>query len=170
MCDIRPAVIVAALVVLLGPASPQVWAVDFDLNLALGADFAGDFDVGDITIEADTGYTLGLEVVFDLPVIEAGVGLEYGFSRDVQNGEFAADYYQIFAIGRFFFGPLYAAGRLGYADVSLPSRYEGDSAGGSWALGGGVEFFETVKLELLFNELGSDLGYESWTARLLYTF
>lgn len=166
----RLAVVVAALVALLGASSPQVWAVEFDLNLAVGADFAGDFDVGDIAVEADTGYTLGLELVLDLPVIEAGVGFEYGLSRDARNGDFAGDYYHIFAIGRVFFGPLYAAGRLGFADVSLPAELAGDSSGGSWALGGGIELFDVVKLELLFSQLGSDLGYESWTARLLYTF
>ena len=62
------------------------------------------------------------------------------------------------------------AGRLGVADVSLPAELEGDSSGGSWALGGGIELFETVKLELFFSQLGSDLGYEGWAMRLLYTF
>ena len=48
-------------------------AAAFDLNLAVGADFAGDFDVGDISFSADTGFTLGLEIAFKIPVIELGL-------------------------------------------------------------------------------------------------
>lgn len=145
-------------------------AAAFDLNLAVGADFAGDFDVGGVKLSADTGYSLGLELAFKIPFIEAGVGIEYGFARDAEAVDFDADYYQIYGIGRFFFGPLYIAGRLGYADVSFSEAVEGDVGGGSWAFGGGVELFEKLKIELLFNQLGTDLGYQSWTARLLYTF
>ena len=142
----------------------------FDLNLALGADFGGDFDVDNISVSADTGYTLGLELAFKIPVIEVGVGLEYGFSRDAKDFDFDGSYYQLYAIGRFFIGPAYIAGRFGYADVSFSEVIDGSTDGGAWGLGGGVELFGKLKLELLFNSLGGDLSYESWTARVLYTF
>ncbi|HSO23394.1 MAG TPA: hypothetical protein VLT81_10815 [Chondromyces sp.] len=142
----------------------------FDLNLAIGADFAGEFDLDEVSFDADTGYSLGLELAFKIPFIEAGVGIEYGFARDAEAVDLDADYYQIYGIGRLFFGPLYVAGRLGYADVSFSEAVQGDTGGRSWGFGGGVELFDTLKIELLFNQLGSDLGYESWTARLLYTF
>jgi hypothetical protein len=145
-------------------------AVAFDLNLALGADFSGDFDAGNISVGADTGYTLGLELAFKIPLIEVGVGLEYGFSRDAKDFDFDASYYQLYGIGRFFIGPAYVAGRFGYADVSFSEAIDGSTDGGSWGLGGGVELFGKVKLELLFNSLGSDLSYEGWTVRVLYTF
>lgn len=143
----------------------------FDLNLAVGADFAGDFDFGDISLSADTGYTLGLELAFKVPIIELGAGLEYGFSRGAEAVDFDASYYQIYGIGRFFFGPLYVAARLGYSNVSVSSVLEGDfGGGGTWAVGGGVELFEKLKFELLFNNLSGDLDYQSWTLRALYTF
>jgi len=145
-------------------------AAAFDLNLALGADFGGDFDVDNISVSADTGYTLGLELAFKVPIIEVGVGLEYGFSRDATDFDFDASYYQLYAIGRFFIGPAYIAGRFGYADVSFSEVVEGSTDGGSWGLGGGVELFGKLKAEILFNSLGSDLSYEGWTLRLLYTF
>jgi hypothetical protein len=156
---------IACLVVLV--AAP---AAAFDLNLAVGADFAGDFDAGNISFSSDTGYTLGLELAFKIPLIEAGVGLEYGFSRGAEAAEIDASYYHLYAIGRFFIGPAYIAGRFGYADVSFSEAVDGSSDGGSWGLGGGVELFGKLKIELLFSSLGSDLSYESWTARLLYTF
>ena len=142
----------------------------FDLNLAVGADFAGDFDVGNIKLSADTGYSLGLELAFKIPLVEAGVGVEYGFSRGAKATDLDVDYYQLYGIGRLFFGPAYVAARLGYSDVSFSQVLEGNTGGGSWALGGGVEFLEKLKVELLFNQLGTDLGYQSWTVRLLYTF
>ena len=145
-------------------------AAAFDLNLAVGADFGGDFDAGNISVSADTGYTLGLEMTFKVPIIEVGVGLEYGFSRDASDFDFDASYYQLYGIGRFFIGPAYIAGRFGYADVSFSEAIDGSTDGGSWGLGGGIELFGKLKAELLFNSLGNDLSYESWTVRLLYTF
>jgi len=143
----------------------------FDLNLAVGADFGGDFDLGGVSLSSNTGYNLGLEIAFDIPMIELGAGLEYGFSRSASIADLDASYYQIYAIGRFFFGPVYIAGRFGYANMSVSTILEGDSGGGgSWGLGGGVEFFGKLKAELLFNNINGDLTYQSWTIRLLYTF
>jgi hypothetical protein len=143
----------------------------FDLNLAIGADFGGDFDFGDISFSSDTGYILGLEITVDVPLIELGAGLEYGFSREASSVDLDASYYQIYAIGRFFIGPAYIAGRFGYADMSVSTLLEGDfGGGGTWALGGGVELFGKLKAELLFNNINGDLTYQSWTIRLLYTF
>ena len=143
----------------------------FDLNLAVGADFGGDFDIGDISFSSDTGYTLGLEIAAEVPVIEIGACLEYGFSRGASAVDLDARYYQIYAIGRFFIGPAYIAGRFGYADMSVSTLLEGDfGGGGTWALGGGVELFGKLKAELLFNNINGDLKYQSWTIRLLYTF
>ena len=143
----------------------------FDLNLAIGADFGGDFDLGNVSLSSNTGYNLGLEIAFKVPFIELGAGLEYGFSREASAADLKASYYQIYAIGRFFFGPVYIAGRFGYADMSVSTILEGDfGAGGSWGLGGGVELFGKLKTELLFNNINTDLKYTSWTIRLLYTF
>jgi len=143
----------------------------FDLNLAVGADFGGDFDLGGVSLSSNTGYNLGLEIAFKVPFIELGAGLEYGFSRSANIADLDASYYQIYAIGRFFFGPVYIAGRFGYADMSVSTILEGDfGAGGSWGLGGGVELFGKLKAELLFNNINTDLKYTSWTIRLLYTF
>ena len=143
----------------------------FDLNLAIGADFGGDFDFGDISFSSDTGYILGLEITVDVPLIELGAGLEYGFSREASSVDLDASYYQIYAIGRFFIGPAYIAGRFGYADMSVSTLLEGDfGGGGTWALGGGVELFGKLKAELLFKNINVDLTYQSWTIRLLYTF
>jgi hypothetical protein len=143
----------------------------FDLNLAVGADFAGDFDIGDISFSSNTGYTLGLEIAVEIPLIEVGAGLEYGFPRDASAVDLDASYYQLYAIARFFLGPAYFAGRFGYADMSVSTILEGNFGGGaSWALGGGVELFGKLKAELLFNNINGDLKYQSWTIRLLYTF
>ena len=143
----------------------------FDLNLAVGADFEGDFSFGGVSLSSNTGYNLGLEIAFDIPIIELGAGLEYGFSRSASIADLDASYYQIYAIGRFFFGPVYIVGRFGYANMSVSTILEGDfGGGGSWGLGGGVEFFGKLKTELLFNNLNTDLKYTSWMIRLLYTF
>jgi len=143
----------------------------FDLNLAVGADFGGDFDLGGVSLNSNTGYNLGLEIAFEVPFIELGAGIEYGFSRSASSADLDASYYQIYGIGRFFFGPVYIAGRFGYANMSVSTILDGDfGGGGTWGLGGGVELFGKLKAELLFNNINTDLKYTSWTIRLLYTF
>lgn len=162
----RTAVLVACVVLV-----SAVPADAFDLNLAVGVDFESDFDLGGVSLSSNTGYNLGLEIAVDVPIIELGAGLEYGFSRSASIADLDASYYQIYAIGRFFFGPVYIAGRFGYANMSVSTILEGDFGGGSsWGLGGGVEFFGKLKTELLFNSLNTDLEYQSWMIRLLYTF
>ena len=55
--------------------------------------------------------------------------------------------------------------------MSVSTILDGDSGtGGSWGLGGGIELFGKLKAELLFNNINTDLEYQSWTIRLLYTF
>jgi hypothetical protein len=163
--------VVPALFVLLFFSAAPVVGVGFDVNLAVGADFNGDFDLGDISLNSNNGYNLGLEIAFDIPVIELGAGIEYGFSRESSVGDVKASYYQIYAIGRFFIGPAYIAGRFGYADMSVSTILEGDfGGGGTWGLGGGVELFGKLKAELLFNNINGDFSYQSWMVRLLYTF
>jgi len=110
----RTALLVACVVLVVA-----VPADAFDLNLAVGVDFGGDFDFGGISLSSSTGYNLGLEMAFEVPFIELGAGLEYGFSRGANIVDFDASYYQIYAIGRFFFGPVYIAGRFGYANMSV---------------------------------------------------
>ncbi len=164
---IRRTTVVVSLLVLVSVLP----AAAFDLNLAVGVDFAGDFDLGNVSLSSDTGYSLGLELAFKVPIVELGVGFEYGFSREAQAGDLEASYTQLYGIGRVFFGPLYVAARLGYADLSVSSALDGDfSGGGTWGVGGGVELFDKLKIELLFNDIGGDLSYQSWTGRLLYTF
>jgi hypothetical protein len=168
MMKLQRACLVICVVVIAFAAMP---ADAFDLNLAVGADFGGDFDVGDISYSSSSGYTLGLEIAVDVPLIELGVGLEYGFSRGASAVDLDARYSQLYAVGRLFFGPAYVAGRFGYADMSVSTILDGDfGGGGSWALGGGVELFGKLKAELLFNNINGDLKYQSWSIRLLYTF
>jgi len=80
-------------------------------------------------------------------------------------------YLNLYGIGRMYFGPAYIAARLGYNDYSVNKPDGGGFDGGiAWGLGGGVELFGKLKFELLFNNLGGDLSYTSWTIRALYTF
>lgn len=143
----------------------------YDLNLAVGADFGGDFDIGNISLNSETGYSLGLEIAFKVPVVELGAGVEYGFPRGATTGNAEAKYLNFYGIGRLFFGPAYVAARLGYSDYSVNEAEGGGfGGGGAWGFGGGIELFGKLKFELLFDDLGGDLSYESWTLRALYTF
>ena len=129
---IRRTVLLTMCVVFVAAAPTEA----FDINLAVGADFGGDFDLGNVSLSSNTGYNLGLEIAFEVPFIELGAGLEYGFSREASATDLKASYYQIYGIGRFFFGPVYIAGRFGYANMSVSTILEGDfGASGSWARG-----------------------------------
>ncbi len=169
---LRRLFLVAAVLVAALPAA----ALDF--NLTAGLDLGGSFDLGSISLDADTGYTLGLEVVADLPFVDVGVGAEYGFSRGASGG-LSGDlsFAHLYAVGRLtVFGPVYLAARLGYADVSASDLADGGANGGAtWSVGGGFSFLGTLRAEALLNNVSGDIGglnldYQTWSVRLVYTF
>jgi len=165
----RPAVLLV-LIALMAVASPA--AAGININIAAGVDFLGEFDLDAVKTDADPGFTLGLEVMFDVPVVELGVGLEYGFPRGGDISELDVAYYQLYGLARLtIVGRLYLVARLGYYDVSVDDLEQGDLDGdGAISAGAGLGLLERLKVELLFNNLAGDFGYESWVARLVYTF
>ena len=168
-----------ALIVCLGPAAPAS-ALDIDLNLSVGMDFEGEFDVEAVTRDAETGYSLGLELMFDVPIVELGVGFEYGFERDCDCAldDYDVEYSLVYAVGRLnLIGPVYAAARLGYSDLSGFDELADVSLDGgeSWSVGGGVKLFGKFRVEALLNNFSGDIGgvdfdYETWSLRALVTF
>jgi len=165
---IRKTLMVIGLSLLLGIAQ----AAAFDLNLTAGLDFSGE--LGDTaTVDTSDGYSLGLELAFDLPIVEVGVGAEYGMGRSIGDSEDDLEYTQLYAFARLaVLGPLYVTARAGYADLSGLSNLDG---GETWSVGGGVGLLDKLKVEVLLNNfsgdvLGLDVDYETYSARLIYTF
>jgi hypothetical protein len=157
-------------IVLLATASTA--SADVDFNVAAGLDVAGSFDFDDISMDADPGFTLGLELMFDVPIVEVGVGLEYGFPRDTDLGDVKAEFKHLYGIARLYFlGRLYLLARLGYQDVSFDDFPDlDDDSGGVWGAGLGLGVLKKLKVELIFNNLSSDFDYETWSVRAVYTF
>jgi hypothetical protein len=152
--------------------APPAGAGGIDFNVHGGLDVAGSFDLDVLSSSADPGFTLGLEVMFDVPVVELGAGAEYGFSRD--SGVAGADvsYWHFYGIGRVFvFSRFYLAARLGYYDLSVDDIISGN-VGNDYALGlgAGVGILPKLKVELFFNNITSSLDYDTWAARVVYTF
>lgn len=155
----------------------------FELNVVAGLDSEGTFKLDDLDstfdVDSATGYSLGVEIEFDLPLLELAAGLEYGFPRDAENCDCSGDvdYRMIYGVARFhFLGPLYLAGRVGYTDVSI-SDIASDNVSGreTWGAGVGFSFLDRLKLELMFNTIsadgsGFDLDYEMYSLRLIYSF
>jgi hypothetical protein len=167
-----PALLAAVILVVANPAS----ALGLDLNVVVGADLGGEFST-DVSIDSATGYTLGLELMFEVPVVELGVGAEYGFERSAQDTDADVSYVNVYAVGRLnFIGPLYAVARFGYSDLSADAIGDLSVDGGtSWSAGLGLKFFDRLRVEALFNRLSGsvddqDLDYETWSLRAMWTF
>jgi hypothetical protein len=153
-------------------AAAQPAAAVIDVNAVAAVDFQGSLDLGAFTPDANPGFTLGLELMFDVPVVELGAGIEYGFPRSVDGGG-NVDYWNLYGIARLFvFGKLYLAGRLGYHGASTGDFIDGDLSdnGVSWSAGAGLGILNKLKVELLYSDFGSDLDYQTWSARAVYTF
>jgi len=167
----RPLLSLTLLATLLVFASPAA-AAGLDFNVTGGLDVAGSFDLDVLSSNADPGFTLGLEVMFDVPVVELGAGVEYGFSRDSGVAGADAQYWHFYGIGRLFvFSRFYIGARLGYYDLSVDDIIAG-SVGNDYALGlgAGVGILRNLKVELFFNNVTSSLDYDTWAARVVYTF
>ncbi len=166
----------ACLAVVMFALAAPVSALGLDLNVVVGADFGGEFST-DVSEDSATGYTLGLELMFDIPVVELGVGAEYGFDRSVKGSDADVSYANVYAVGRLnFIGPLYAVARFGYSDLSADAIGDLSIDGGtSWSAGLGLKFFDRLRVEALFNRLSGslddqDLDYETWSLRAMWTF
>lgn len=162
--------ILALSLAVLATAMPAAAVVD--VNAVGAVDFQGSLDLEDLSPNANPGFTLGLEVMFDVPVVEVGAGVEYGFPRAVDGGG-NVDYWNLYGIARLFvLGKLYLAGRLGFHGSSANDFLEGNLSdnGLSWSVGAGLGILKKLKVELLYSDFGSDLDYQTWSARAVYTF
>jgi hypothetical protein len=167
--------IIAALATLLLAAGPAA-AVGIDLGIAAGFQFKGDLT--DLDLDMDSGYSLGLELMFEIPMVDVGAGYEYGFPRDTDGILSSIEYHFFYGIARFrFLGPVYAMGRVGYANVraELPD-IQGSDNGLSWSLGLGVTLHR-FKVEVDYNQfdiashdLSGSLDNTNVAARLIVVF
>jgi len=147
-------------------------AAVIDVNAVGSIDFGGSLDLDALSGSTNPGFTLGLEIMFDVPVVELGAGLEYGFPRAVGGGG-NVDYWNLYGIVRFFiFGKVYLVGRLGYNSSSANDFLEGDFSdnGTTWSVGAGLGILKNLKAELLYSDFGTDLNYQTWSARAVFTF
>jgi hypothetical protein len=170
----RPIVLLALACVFALAAAPGTAA---DFSLTAGLDFGGTFENG-TSIDSAEGYSIGGEIMFDLPWVELGAGLEYGFDRGADTddsviGNEEVDYKNVYLFGRVdIIGPFFLTARLGYGDLGGIEDIEG---GGSWSAGAGISLFDRIKVEALLNNFSGDIDgleydYETYSARLIITF
>lgn len=167
-----PSALILILCVVAAPAS----AVGFDFGIAAGAQFNGD--ISDLDLNTDDSFTLGLELMFEIPIVKLGVGYEYGFPQDTDGLVTDIEYHLFYGIGRVhFLGPVYAMARVGYANVSAKvPDYKGSDSAVSWSAGIGVTLSK-FKLEAMYSDFdievdqaGGSVPYTNYSARLIYSF
>lgn len=144
-----------------------------DVNLVGGLDLYGSFDLDTLSSSTHPGFNLGLELMFDVPVVELGAGFEYGFPRAASDGGGKIEFWQLYGIARLtVFARFYLVGRLGYASPSANDFLDGsfDDTGASWGIGAGLAVLRNLKAELLYSDLSGDVDYSYWSARAVYTF
>ena len=167
----RRIVVSALTLAVLAVALPAAAVVD--VNLVGGLDLYGTFDLEALSSSTSPGFTLGLELMFDVPVVELGAGFEYGFPRAAKDGGGNIEFWQLYGVARLtVFARFYLVGRLGYASPSANDFLDGsfDVTGASWGIGAGIAILHSLKAELLYSDLSGDVDYNFWSARAIYTF
>ena len=169
-------VIPFALILILCAVATPAGAVGFDLGVAVGAQLNGD--ISHLDLDTDDSFSLGLQLMFEIPVVKLGVGYEYGFPRDTDGAVSDIEYHLLYGVGRVhFFGPVFFMARVGYANVSAKAPdVKGSNSAMSWSAGFGVKISK-FKIEAMYNdfdieinELGGSMPYTNYTARLIYSF
>jgi len=159
-----------ALALVVGAAPAAAGPVDF--NIFAGIDTGGSVDIGSVDLDSERGYSLGIEVLADLPILDVGGGAEYGVPRgfDATEGEYS--YTFVYAVARLtLLGPLYAVGRYGYLDPSIDElELQTVGSGTGWGAGLGVTLLDTLMLEVQHIELGGDVDYSATVARVILSF
>jgi len=143
-----------------------------DFNLFASVDTGGALAVGSLDVDTERGYSLGLEVLADLPLADLGGGAEYGVPRklDATVGEYS--YTFVYVVARVaLLGPLYAVARYGYLDPTLGELESADPGSGTgWGAGVGFSLLDALKVEVQHTELGGDVDYTATVARVILTF
>lgn len=164
-------------------------AAAVDWNLIGGVDLQGEIGSGDVSVDTDRGFSVGLEVEHTMiPNFTIGAGLEYLAPRDLDDGSGEVDGYSLYAVGRYrVLGPLYAVGRYGFSDLSLDQVASADElnldSGTHWGVGAGVRLAKSLRVEVIYDkfdgDVDTDIGdvgvdfqydYETTLARLVWTF
>lgn len=169
-------VVPSVLIFILCAAVTPAGALGFDLGIAAGAQFNGD--IADLDLDTDEGFSLGLELMFEVPIVKLGVGYEYGLPRDTNGAVSDIEYHLVYGIGRIhILGPVFVMARVGYADVSaeIPD-IKGSDSSLSWSAGIGVSITR-FKFEAMYNdfdieidEIGGSMAYSNYTARVIFSF
>jgi len=143
-----------------------------DFNVFAGVDTGGTLALGTLDVDAERGYSLGLEVLADLPLADIGGGAEYGVPRELDASQGEYSYTFVYAVVRVtLLGPLYAVARYGYLDPSLDELESADPGSGTgWGAGVGLSLLDAVKVEVQHTELGGDVDYTATVARVILTF
>ena len=171
----RPSAVIITSIALLCTAG-QAAALGIDFGVAAGLQLQGD--VSELELDTDSGFSLGLELMFEVPIVKLGVGYEYGFPRGTDGTLTDIEYHLLYGIARLhFLGPAYIMGRAGYANMRAElDKLQGSDTGLSWSLGLGVKV-RRFRIEVDYNEFdisvddfGGTIDYSNYAARLVISF
>ena len=162
----------ALLGLMVAVAFPVASVTAQQINGFVGFDTGGKFDLGAIHVDSKNGYHLGAEVLVDLPLLDFGLGFEYGVPRSPEDSSGDMNYKLIYGVARMtVLGPIYVTGRYGYANVSVDKIISDKGKNGnSWTLGAGLRLAEKLKVEALYTHMTVGFIYETYSANLVYTF
>jgi hypothetical protein len=171
----RFSTLLAVLVSAIGLTCPA-GAAGLELGIAGGAQFLGD--ISELDVDTDEGFSLGLELMFDIPIVKLGLGYEYGFPRSTELLVDDLEYHLVYAMARLHvLGPAYLAARVGYANLSADVVEISVSEDGfSWSAGLGIKLWR-FNVEALYNqfditvsEVDATIDYRNYALRAIFTF
>ena len=144
-----------------------------ELSIAAGVDLGGDLKIstssGDITLDSETGFSLGLKVM--QPVtrsLQLGGGIDLHAPRSLDGSDDEVQYASGFFEASWRPGersPFTLFARLGYSEWSLDPEVDEpdvdlDESGGLYlAAGIGYRLTSSLSVELLYQRLGGELQF-----------
>lgn len=163
--------LVPATLILATLAAAPAFAAEFNLGLSVGA---GRMEAAEpepwAPDENDVGFSLGFELLAELPAVELGGGIEYGPPRDAVYSDL--EYTFAYAIVRVkVVTPLYLVGRYGREWMTFRGeRTEKTGEDDGWSLGVGVQALKRLRAEALYGEGVGDVDFSATSVRLVVVF
>lgn len=164
----------SALILFLLLVAAPAGAVGLDFGLALGAQLNGHLSGSWDNESTDAGFSLGLELMFEIPIVRLGVGYEFGFPRDLDMNTSDLEYQLLYGIARVdVIGPAYVMARAGYGDFEPTGHYLRSERTIVWGVGLGVNL-SGIKLEAMYNDFeiptGNTSHYTHCSVRMIVEF